>query len=117
MPGQRAHLAQANRNLRILEQFNFTTCDYLDWLVVIAFYTALHWVDAFLATLGLHPDNHRARNFEVRTHLPAIHAHYMRLYLVSRDARYGAIHYRRRQMRYVRALQNEFAAIRAHFGR
>jgi len=79
MPSQTAHLAQASqtfsfpkrkslikkkrrgiyplRNLEILEQFSFTTCACLDWLVVLAFYTVLHWVDAFLATLGRHPKN------------------------------------------------------------
>lgn len=117
MPQQREHLIQARRNLHILDQFNFTSCACLDWLVILAFYTVLHWVDAFLATLNIHPGNHHERNLEVRARLPAISAHYIRLYAVSREARYHARTYRMRRIRYMRTLQNDFAAIRIYFGR
>ena len=116
MPSQTEHLAQARRNLEILEQFSFTTCACLDWLVVLAFYTALHWVDAFLATLGRHPKNHFERNRDVSNYLRDIYAHYTHLYNVSREVRYFAIPYPRRRARYANALRNEFAAIRTHFG-
>ena len=34
---------------------------YTEWEVTMLFYSALHYVDAFLATRGLHPQSHLER--------------------------------------------------------
>ena len=36
--------------------------DHWDWMATLAFYAALHWLDASFADSGLHPNNHRQRN-------------------------------------------------------
>ena len=68
----------------------------LDWQVVILFYAALHWADAYLATLGIDPGSHSAplssrrpgRNRLVERHLPEAAEHYFHLHNLSTVARY-----------------------------
>jgi hypothetical protein len=58
--------------------------------VVLAFYSALHWIDAYLATRGLHPDSHLVRNrwtASLSDLKPAIDA-YSRLRVRSEWVRY-----------------------------
>ena len=64
--------------------------DHSDWIVISAFYQALHWVNIFLATKQCRPGDHGERNREVRNDadLKVIKENYKRLYDASRSARY-----------------------------
>ena len=64
--------------------------DHSDWIVISAFYQALHWVNIFLATKQRRPGDHGERNREVRNDadLKKIRDNYDRLYWASREARY-----------------------------
>jgi len=90
MPTVSEHIAKAEAFERVLVIFDEGNPDHCDWIVVVAFYAALHWVDAYLAVLGNHPQNHRERNLIV-TLLP-IAFEYSLLYSTSRRARYEAGH-------------------------
>jgi hypothetical protein len=90
MPTVSEHIAKAEAFERVLVIFDEGNPDHCDWIAVVAFYAALHWVDAYLAVLGNHPQNHRERNLIV-TLLP-IAFEYSLLYSTSRRARYEAGH-------------------------
>lgn len=62
-----------------------------EWVVVVAFYSALHFVDAYFAKLNLHFQHHVERNKEVSNSLPDIFPAYYRLYDVGLNSRYGSI--------------------------
>lgn len=90
MPTVSEHIAKAEAFERVPAIFDEGNPDHWDWIAVVAFYAALHWVDAYLATQGRHPQNHRERNLIV-TLLP-IAFEYSLLYSTSRRARYEAGH-------------------------
>lgn len=95
MPGKVAHESQAchNENLVSESLFNVRSTPYPDWVVTIAFYSALHMVDAELASLG-HPDidGHDQRRKLIKEHLSSgrknIRSLFETLYSDCRRARY-----------------------------
>ena len=76
--------------------------EHADWIVITAFYQALHWIDAFFALYDYHPEAHGisydeeegvtdpGRNEAIRKHrdLRPIRHSYFNLYDASIDARY-----------------------------
>lgn len=58
------HIHQAKRNLTVLGQLNGKIHDCLDWQVTVAFYTALHLVNSYLAKEA---DLHYKTHHEVDT--------------------------------------------------
>ena len=60
---------------------------YTEWEVTILFYSALHYVDAFLATQGAHPKSHRER-FDLVSNLTDLARYYEILFKRSMNARY-----------------------------
>lgn len=52
------HINQAQRNFNFLSGINETQQDCMDWQVTVAFYTALHIVNAYLSEYDLHPEDH-----------------------------------------------------------
>jgi len=86
------HLEKAIRNKKILFDYllNFVdTCP--EWVTVVAFYSALHFVDAYFVKLNLHFQHHEERNREVNDSLPDIFSAYYRLYDLGLNSRYGSI--------------------------
>jgi hypothetical protein len=94
MPPRKAHEDKARSIERTLSLLDDYDADHWDWVAILAFYAALHWLDASFADGGLHPSNHRQRNRAVQG-LP-IWDEYHELYSVSRIARYEAGHITRR---------------------
>ena len=77
--------------MRVLAEADDSEGRLTDWEVTALFYSALHYVDAFLDfTAGLHPRNHRTRN-QLVTSRTTIGLYYLRLYHRSLDARYEAV--------------------------
>ena len=64
--------------------------EHTDWIVITAFYQALHWVDAFFALSNRHPRRHGERKRFVDQHenLERISESYTNLYDASIIARY-----------------------------
>ena len=58
-----------------------------EWQVTILFYSALHYVDAFLATQGTHPKSHHER-FGLVSNLTDVARYYETLFKRSMNARY-----------------------------
>ena len=55
MPDQAAHQAQVAHNLAFLRSFQREHDRYSDWVITVAFYTALHLIDAYAASMSYHP--------------------------------------------------------------
>mgnify|MGYP000009368541 CR=1 FL=1 len=86
------HIEKAKRNLEFARKG--IKGDYVDWIVVAEFYSAIHYIEATLARLGKHSDSHtqryqmmieNSRNF-TRDCL----TNYKTLESLSRKARYTA---------------------------
>jgi hypothetical protein len=88
MPSKDDHLAQAARNQAFFRSFD--TARFEDWAATVLFYAGLHYVDAFLATVGIHPGKHDVRDGEMRSRgeLRPIAKDYFFLKNSSRNARY-----------------------------
>lgn len=71
----------------------FQLCnEYPDWVSVVAFYSALHFVDAYLLLKhGLHYDHHAERDRAVALHMREVYAEYHRLYDLSFRSRYKKV--------------------------
>jgi hypothetical protein len=89
MPDAKQHIAQWQHNRRFAKTIDRT---YLDWQVNAIFYTALHFVDAALCSLGLVAANHEKRNELVKTNgsFASVRNQYLNLYRISRITRYDA---------------------------
>ena len=118
MPSVSEHLEQAERNESLYKDLCrlFTSVpNYTEWEVVVLFYAALHYVDAWLTrSEDIHPRNHAQRLGLVRTNnaLRPISDEYRRLYRMSVLARYEM---ERPSLRETRRIEmNEFAAIKRH---
>lgn len=87
MPSKEEHIAQAQHN----EDFVSNTDNpFFDWKLTGIFYTALQYVDAYLATKNVHPPTHSWRLNAVNADpkLRAIRVDYRDLLNESRTARY-----------------------------
>lgn len=98
MPTEAQHFAQAEKNERLrylLSSSSSSGENFPDWEIVTLFYSALHYVDAVLATQGVHPNGHNDRNTRV-TNLPdvgSIATNYVNLYHRSKNARYDLVRF------------------------
>ena len=87
MPALHRHLPQAERNEKAADDLASLPDRHPDWEVTMLFYSALHYVDAFLATIGLHPQNHRERH-DLLAILTDVPEYYQILFKRSMNARY-----------------------------
>lgn len=89
MPNQREHNRQYqhNRSLLLTETFDLNSTSYYDWVITIAFYSALHLVDRELAAYW-HPRKHKDRELILTKTLKHIAPEYKTLEIQSRRARY-----------------------------
>jgi len=62
MPDKEAHLKKAKHNERFYASLDTKGTPYKDWVVTGVFYTALHLIDAYLATQNIHPFSHGMRD-------------------------------------------------------
>ena len=60
---------------------------HTEWEVAILFYSALHYVEGFLATQGAHPKSHHER-FALVSNLTGVARYYEILFKRSMNARY-----------------------------
>lgn len=93
MPSQTRHVAKARENERLSETLQDTP--FTDWSVTTMFYSALHWVDAWLAAqpVPAHPQSHVQRNQFVNqsAFLRQQRRNYRELQDRSLDARYECV--------------------------
>ncbi len=89
MPTVEQHIRQWKHNRRFAKTIDRS---FRDWQITAIFYTALHCVDAGLASLKVSVADHSDRNEQVRTNasFAAIRNQYLNLYRISRVTRYDA---------------------------
>jgi hypothetical protein len=90
----RLHLLKAQRNKTFLSQHLVPILDKCaDWASVVAFYTALHFMEAFLKKQhGIDFEHHEERHTFIRQNIPrAVFSAYYRLYDLGFASRYGSI--------------------------
>ena len=90
--------------------------EHADWIVIAAFYQALHWVDAFFALDNYHPGGHSRRKNAVYRHesLQPIRGNYASLYNASIIARYEPETYRDGPDEVEALLEEDLASIVTH---
>jgi hypothetical protein len=66
MPTDSEHLHKAEHNEDFYLSFDLITTPYLDWVVSCIFYSALHYIESYLATQGKYSQNHADRNANLR---------------------------------------------------
>lgn len=94
MPTDSRHLAQASTNAAVLAQMGQGSPRRPDWEITLAFYVAVHLVEAFLARANppVHSASHAMRNAEVRRRLPTRESiAYLALHSASVRARYDCL--------------------------
>lgn len=111
MPNVADHILQVQHN----ETFYHATDKsvYSDWAMTAVYYAALHYVDAFLAQVGIiDPGGHDVRDQEVhrRAELRPIVSSYFRLKSRSRSARYYCTTYPHSELQ--RSFEVDLRAIR-----
>ncbi len=118
MPPRDQHIQRAVDN----EDFYHRRLDLREpidrsWGVVVLFYAALHWVDAYLATKNIHPADHHVRDQYVgmEANLRRIGPSYQLLEDRSRDARYQLLPFTAPQIQDLET--NHFVPIRDHVKR
>ncbi|WP_428938737.1 hypothetical protein [Fontivita pretiosa] len=81
------HVDQWRHNRRFAKTI---AAEFRDWQINVIFYTALHVIDAALASLGVTVADHQQRNDQVRNNasFAAIRTQYLDLYRISRITRY-----------------------------
>lgn len=89
----RLHLLKAERNKSFLSKFLMNIIkECPDWVSVVAFYTALHFVETLLKKKhGLDFEHHEERHRFMSENLPDIFGAYYRLYDLGFNARYKSI--------------------------
>ena len=94
MPTPNEHLSQARHNERLANQLvNENPPRFLDWVLTVAFYSALHYVKYLRACCGLlvgtsHDD---VDQYFTMPELRALHRCYRGMKDDSRDARYNCL--------------------------
>ncbi len=87
------HLTQAEHNAKLTSELSAEATDYVDWNITATFYEAVHYVDAYSATVdhsGTPPyASHKNREVWIQRNLPrSFMTDYRTLKNRSRDARY-----------------------------
>ena len=91
MPNKEAHLAAAKENQEALDYLLLKLESFSGWVATVAFYKALHLMDALCAVDGTHHSDHKSRNGAMKRGSPRqkrLYKHYRALWQASRIARY-----------------------------
>jgi hypothetical protein len=104
MPDIGAHQQQVEHNRQTVAYLQQAGDNYLDWVVTMLFYTALHLVDQVLYhTAQLHPRNHFQRHAAIANtpELTAIYQDYRELEHQSRRSRYECAKFTSEEVEYL----------------
>lgn len=98
MPDAHSHFRQAQHNRDLIEALNPASTPFLDWVVTVAFYVALHRVEAWFASRELHFGSHDQRDdwlAKVKELRHGVWPRYKELEFQSRQARYQCVPFER----------------------
>ncbi len=90
------HFQRACSDIKFLEQINESTPDRIDWQITVAYYVAVHLVNAHIAKFSLHYQSHNEirsainphRSIPVAAVSPEAYDDFELLTMLSRRARY-----------------------------
>jgi inorganic triphosphatase YgiF len=85
MASESNHLRKAEKNQAFLDTISD---EFPDWLAIVAFYKAVHLVEAIFARRGSPSHDHRDRNMKLKRAHPEIWKHFGPLYKASKWLRY-----------------------------
>ena len=85
MASRAEHLEKARKNEAFLSSLND---DHPEWLVVVAFYKAVHLVEALFAVEAFHSRRHHMRNERLKRKHGLIWTQFKPLFDLSRQVRY-----------------------------
>ena len=90
MPNKTQHLLIAESNEQFFANLNLADGAYRGWASTVAFYAALHYVEAFFFVKGRHSPDHRTRDgYMVQfTETMSIYDDFCELKAISTRARY-----------------------------
>ena len=98
MPDARSHLRQAQHNRDLIESLIPASTPFLDWVVTVAFYVALHRIEAWFAGKGQHFESHTQRDdwlSKAKQLRQVVWPRYKELEFQSRQARYQCVSFDR----------------------
>jgi hypothetical protein len=103
MSDTQQHLYQYRHNKELLQssEFEIDKTNHLDWVITIAFYSAIHLVEKELANMSCHSKSHENRN-EIMcmfAKFDKIGAKYATLEMLSKKARYYCVGFTKTQVR------------------
>lgn len=87
MPTVKEHINKAKYNENFFEDIRNS---YPDWAITGLFYSALHYVDAFLKSKQISAEDHKTRSWFINStkQLKSIYSEYRAMYDYSVNARY-----------------------------
>ncbi len=90
MPKVHDHVTKAKHDEAFVLSLELSTTPYLDWAITALFYAALHYVEAYFATMKRHSPDHRTRDSAVHRDfkIKGIYNDYNELKNYSINARY-----------------------------
>jgi hypothetical protein len=94
-PSKDEHLRKAEKNKSFAQSIKTENATNIGWALVVAFYSALHFVDAFAVKYNTHFNSHTQRNAEVQRNpqLAPLRDDYMDLFTLGWNARYTMQNY------------------------
>ena len=90
MPSLNQHLPLAENNESFADSITSLPARFPDWEITALFYSALHYVDAFLSTQDIHPRSQDSRIRSIRSFAESWED-YRDLYQLSLHARYNTV--------------------------
>ena len=95
MPQKHEHLTKAKHDEEFVSSLDLSTTPYLDWAITALFYAALHYVEAYFATMKRHSPDHRTRDSAVQrdSRIRGIYDDFNELKNHSINARYYMIRF------------------------
>lgn len=90
MPSEQDHLGLANHNQETIDYLCQGGDRFPDWVTTVAFYRAIHLIDAMFAHQDIHPPDHKTRGEYLKrdNRYKAVYSHYSALREASGIARY-----------------------------
>ena len=98
MPDSPTHLRKVQHNRTLIAALDPATTPYLDWVVTVVFYAALHRIEAWFAGKGLHLEAHTERDdwlSKTKELRRIVWPRYKELEFQRRQARYECIPFER----------------------
>ncbi|MBU4357123.1 MAG: hypothetical protein KJ822_17555 [Proteobacteria bacterium] len=66
MASKLEHLSKAEHNENFYQSFDFNSTPYLDWVVNAIFYSAVHYIESYLAIQEKQPITHAERKSDIK---------------------------------------------------